>query len=60
MEGPIIFIHISLFFIAFSLSSLNSNLQIRVKIPNLNINIFRLYYFYIVKKCTQNKVQHDA
>jgi hypothetical protein len=61
MDGLTIFIYISLFlYNNFSFSSLNSNLQIRVKSPNLDFDVLLFTLFYIVTKCTQNEVQHDA
>jgi hypothetical protein len=60
MEGPNIFIHISLFLYSIFLSYLNSNLKIEVKFPDLNINILLFillfYFIYVVTKCTQNKI----
>jgi hypothetical protein len=54
MEGPNIFIHISLFLYSIFLSSLNSNLKIEVKFPDLNINILLFillfYFIYFVTK----------
>jgi hypothetical protein len=50
MEGPIIFISILYFCIAFSFSSLTSYLQIRVKFPNLDINIFLFILFLYYHK----------
>jgi hypothetical protein len=47
MEGPNIFIHISLFLYSIFLSYLNSNLKIEVKFPDLNINIL-LFYIIIL------------
>jgi hypothetical protein len=47
--------------IAFSFFSLNSNLQVRTKSPNLDINIFLLILSLpLFLNAQSNKLQHDA